>query len=530
MEIEKYSERDKSFEESRKYTTPVDREETFIRDGDAEILRLRSNDDRSPRRNKIQRQNDQFQSHPTVNSINENAAFATDPKISSANQGQSHQMETKTTENAFLKYESSGEDGRTFSIPTQRVIENASELDKFSNSAITDMLICASANKEEGQENNNRLDPGPEPTKFIPAVADDSDRMIENVLDVSQLEMERNKLTLFQRDLLLTRFLVEEQRRYLHRAGDTVSLPGSLSMATQTDRHQSTQTDALCSMRPEPRKVKSENDDSSDGEIEDQVRSGKRFLLPGGRDRRHKIRTPIIEETENADGLRSIRGLVDRESRGFSKMGNNLSNGYVEAKRTQLKLRKCISTYDMHDRRTPLTHTKKSISFSNIAEACCLLSDKEVYTPPSLKSRIAARRLLNDSEMRKSMATKERRKTFCRQSSCPGEQIERFAGRMKPKHVRSVDVEFRDSEIENLRSRDRSEKVVENGLGKVKAQTENEHHENVEEDNGIPMGMATLKLKGKNQQLMEKKSVFTIAYDDATTEHLEASSNGSVHE
>lgn len=64
----------------------------------------------------------------------------------------------------------------------------------------------------------------------------------------------------------LSAFLVEKQLTNLDQGEDTISLPGSLSMATQTDRHQATQTDLLCLLRPEPRRTKSENDDSSDSE------------------------------------------------------------------------------------------------------------------------------------------------------------------------------------------------------------------------------------------------------------------------
>ncbi|CAB0014720.1 unnamed protein product [Nesidiocoris tenuis] len=54
-----------------------------------------------------------------------------------------------------------------------------------------------------------------------------------------------NRLTTIQRDILLTRFLVEENRRTRNNSvGDeTQSLPGVVTMATQTDSHAETQTD-----------------------------------------------------------------------------------------------------------------------------------------------------------------------------------------------------------------------------------------------------------------------------------------------
>ncbi|XP_072161785.1 uncharacterized protein [Bemisia tabaci] len=74
---------------------------------------------------------------------------------------------------------------------------------------------------------------------------------------------------LLSNNLLLTRYFIEEQQRS-HRnrqAIDTQSLPGNtlLSMGTQTDCNQATQTDASW-VRPPRRKAKSDCGDSSDSD------------------------------------------------------------------------------------------------------------------------------------------------------------------------------------------------------------------------------------------------------------------------
>lgn len=154
-------------------------------------------------------------------------------------------------------------------------------------------------------------------------------RLMEYKPDVETLSQDVNRLTVLQRDLLLTRFLVEEQRRFLghHTSSvdETQSLPGVMtSMGTQTDRDRGTQTEeGLYTMRPPRRKAKSDNDESiSDSELEERnaERRKKSFrrnarklrfvhrrqnmdnfdeLLKRG-EKRCEIKTPILEETESA--------------------------------------------------------------------------------------------------------------------------------------------------------------------------------------------------------------------------------------
>lgn len=146
--------------------------------------------------------------------------------------------------------------------------------------------------------------------------------------------------------LLLTEALVAQRQheQFLATAGENVetqSLPGQTTMATQTDVDSSTQTEPMHLMRPPRRRARSDNDDSYTEEEEREGESNERdteglnppgtavhgfwikkhrskrkrgffhkgdlkmkrigwkggLTLPG---KRHKIKTPIMEETESA--------------------------------------------------------------------------------------------------------------------------------------------------------------------------------------------------------------------------------------
>jgi hypothetical protein len=155
--------------------------------------------------------------------------------------------------------------------------------------------------------------------------------------------------------LLLTEALVAQRQheQFLATAGENIetqSLPGQTTMATQTDVDSSTQTEPLHLMRPPRRRARSDNDDSyteeedEEGEVNNKdavklnssgnaiygfwikkQRSKRRrnsfhrgdlrakraggkggFLVSG---KRHKIKTPILEETESA--LEAAEGQHD---------------------------------------------------------------------------------------------------------------------------------------------------------------------------------------------------------------------------
>jgi len=145
--------------------------------------------------------------------------------------------------------------------------------------------------------------------------------------------------------LLLTEALVAQRQheQFLATAGDNIetqSLPGQTTMATQTDVDSSTQTEPMHRMRPPRRRARSDNDDSyteeeREGEVNEEDamklqssenavhgfwvkkhrskrkrnlfhRGDLRVKRTGGKggfvmpSKRHKIKTPILEETESA--------------------------------------------------------------------------------------------------------------------------------------------------------------------------------------------------------------------------------------
>ncbi|RZF41603.1 hypothetical protein LSTR_LSTR000317 [Laodelphax striatellus] len=155
-------------------------------------------------------------------------------------------------------------------------------------------------------------------------------RLMEYKPDVEMSSQEVGRLTVLQRDILLTRFLMDQQRRFMGHASsvdETQSLPGVMtSMGTQTDRDRGTQTDdaELHTMRPPRRRAKSDNDESvSESEENGRVESRKKAVRRQTRCRRtlqrkgatrrsdsfddilrrcekREIKTPIMEETESA--------------------------------------------------------------------------------------------------------------------------------------------------------------------------------------------------------------------------------------
>ncbi|CAH1407036.1 unnamed protein product [Nezara viridula] len=159
-----------------------------------------------------------------------------------------------------------------------------------------------------GQQMHNKDDKVEESKLRIPGeIAEESEEekkedLMKRVMD---LDVERdmstadvNRLTSIQRDILLTRFLVEEQRRA--RVEDTQSLPGVVTMATQTDKHAETQTDHVYFKR----RSKSDNDESPSDSEETAKRKLKRRrrkqvgtveFRPASR---IEISSPIFEEGE----------------------------------------------------------------------------------------------------------------------------------------------------------------------------------------------------------------------------------------
>lgn len=588
--------------------TPADREESYVREGDAEILRLKTHEERVQLEDNFLHRPEKRQSEKFSTTVPRDTEFREERQPESSSlavpkdtesrdetqlgsrrkrqvenlstsaldetvlrdefdaRSQPPPIDEKTDEKETLRkfVESERNEQAAKSKPTTESLQNESDQyptqqilkkEKLANGVLPSNLADHD-DKEHADTYKKPIDPAVEPS-LLPQSTRECET-IRSLMNVSHLEEERNRLATFQRDLLLTRFLVEEQRRLLNQASDTISLPGSLSMGTQTDRHRATQTDVLCMMRPEPRKVKSENDDSSDSDIDclsSTRRISRRTVCIIGKDKgRHKIRTPIIEESESTEVLRHSSTVpLQRENRSsMLRLTNNRNktkdvtvNAKIE-KHDRVILRHSKyhkSTTDVSDLKNDqkkahvsLRDGKKSVSYSNINDAC-VLTDKEVYTPRSLKSRMIARRLSASEPPKlgahcishKQQDAKERQKADTKDPcaaewSKKVEEKQKRDDRHKLKHQKSVNEEKENVQPESKES-DKDSPPDSQGDGKSDGQGR-------EEGSPIPsaVGTGTLKLKSKNQQLMEKKSVFTIAYDDATTEHLGESSNGSTQE
>lgn len=537
--------------------TPQNREEMFVREGNAEILRLQTNTEPIIKNNVLNQSDkimDKFQKNSIKEIQDENGKYQnTIQQFYDTDEVSQEQYEDNvqitpqpTVKNDECEIQSPLHYVQQTQMKNDEIeIEEKLTNDILKQSTISDphSTVVKSSSEESlekkiGKDDFRQISHLSSITNHLDTNLRTENETIRNLLNISHLEEERNKLTTFQRDLLLTRFLVEEQRRFLNQAGDTISLPGSLSMATQTDRHRATQTDVLCMMRPEPRKVKSENDDSSDSDIDGlgKGRKSRHYALISNDKNRCKIRTPIIEEAENSESLRNSGTQVPHRENRSSKLRmtnnrNKLTNGKVEQKPSKicLKKNKYRSTTDVNDlsknneRHVSLKDAKKSISFSNVKDACFMLSEKEIYTPRSLKSRLIARRLSVSEPPKIGIHSTEKQKVNEKNVRTPEQNRKYGENRVKDEKRRlqqQKNIEI--GSMEKINSKNEND-LTKNGINVILVD------ENVESGSAAVVG-TTLKLKGKNQQLMEKKSVFTIAYDDATTEHLGASSNGSVQE
>ncbi|KAL6955242.1 hypothetical protein U1Q18_045853 [Sarracenia purpurea var. burkii] len=434
-----------SHERLRRQASPGPREETFVREGQAEILRLQTNDESIAEETLLHRPDKTYYNHFDTNDTSKTSSAHTEHQ-SKRYDGQNGAI-TQIEYIAPQKQSSIEEDTREKpKLHRSKVHVEAEETSAATEPAIQEIQII---DIESSQPSASFFEPSPGPTLLavssIPPDTEPTPKPVSekisdsvskigianyihhnakpiaqpddpppppasepdtfrNILDVAHLEEERNRLTSFQRDILLTRFLVEEQRRYLTQTVDTQSLPGSLSMGTQTDRHRSTQTDVLCLMRPEPRKVKSENDDSSDSEIDTHKKGYRRCYSVIGKDKaRYKIRTPIMEEAENTEGARPHNNSSQHRQNKSSilRMTNNRNKIHsreatAEAK-SKLDLKHAKNKYkssnDLRTNHVSLCDVKKSVTYTDIIDTRTVLSDKEMYTPRSLKSRIIARRL-----------------------------------------------------------------------------------------------------------------------------------------
>lgn len=547
----KYNAANNFNDRKRREITPINREETFVREGQAEILRLQTNEKptveenllHQPDRTYYRRMRDSSKSSSShsdnarVGKADSKASSSSSSSTTSSSSGSSTEDENQRADTV--------DQNRLETVPQKEPTPSGKPPEEEKPSLIAEANnVATTQNVYDTHLTSVGLTNG-----HVNA--------FRNLFDASHLEEERQRLTSFQRDLLLTRFLVEEQRRFLSQTVDTQSLPGSFSMATQTDRHQATQTDVLCLMRPEPRKVKSENDDSSDSEVDclyKKTKTYRRYYGITGKDQnRYKIRTPIIEETETIDGRQS-GGFVNRDTktsllRLASTRNQIITREALREANAKLDLKysksKCKSYGDLNTASAavrPRMHislrdSKKSASFIDIHDQRHVLSEKEIYTPRSLKSRIIARRLSASEPPKIGAHCMSHLQQDARDRLKAIEKDPYAAEWCKKCEQRSARAKCQHMSRGRSRTPPAPPPPRRENSGGSNSSSGNKSENGADEDgatqsvtvSSVPGGI-TLRLKSKNQPLMEKKSVFTIAYGDTTTKHMETNGEGSAPE
>ncbi|XP_022161126.1 cadherin-86C [Myzus persicae] len=211
------------------------------------------------------------------------------------------------------------------------------------------------------------------------------------------IDEEQKKMTAFQRDVLLTKFLAEEQQKLMTKL-ETRSLPGA-NMATQTEMHAGTQTTRSC-LRVSGgggRRSRSYDDRECSKSAHCPRRSSS---MP----RRQLFNSPIMEETGSgsgaSSGLRSSlagRGATGTGSGSVVGGSGSIAGGSVAGARTGPGRRRLFATSSSSSFSVDVADAdkRKSRSYSSIRE---LDLDRQLqYMTPSLRSRALARRRLSTS-------------------------------------------------------------------------------------------------------------------------------------
>lgn len=252
-EIDRGSEIEYDKRAQQKYSTTQDgrinnRDQLFIKDGNAEILQLITRgkvDDENVYVNVPQQQQQQQQSS------NQQPQF-----IMFDNGGKEILMrrfiEEQTNGKHIIRehYQIIPSAMHTAAIPIHQPIPN----EVMQNA--TDAYTIKSGSAIYSNNNNNHLDKNMAEQQMQPAISSQS--LIQQELETSLKQ--QNALL---RQILLEKEKLEEKYSSQEVAMETQSLPGhSLAIATQTDCDAGTQTEPY-NIRPEPRRARSENDDSS---------------------------------------------------------------------------------------------------------------------------------------------------------------------------------------------------------------------------------------------------------------------------
>lgn len=397
--------------------------------------------------------------------------------------------------------------------------------------------------------------------------------LVKRVMD---LDVERdmstadvNRLTSIQRDILLTRFLVEEQRRA--RVEDTQSLPGVVvsTMATQTDKHAETQTDHVYFKR----RSKSDNDESpSDSEETAKRKLRRRRRKQNGTVEfrpasRIEISSPIFEEGEETKphNVNQTKAGLIRQTAVRSRLDDDTTKFRSTSDHE--------STFRRRDvlRSLQVTPIKQMNIINNV-----LVEHIRYKDPPSLTTQETNTDSMDLSNMEKERLTADRGGTrsqpLTREPSItPSAGLtprSRSQGKTKistrymdwyktkketrEKEKQEKDPTFRVPSRNRSGSRNQAESTprskerkrwadkVDHGT-KQKQPMINLKPESVKEEEiitrqerfnqGLNSNTASphqlVPTQLKNQQFLEKKSIFTIAYDDMETKQLRLDSASS---
>lgn len=378
-----------------------------------------------------------------------------------------------------------------------------------------------------------------------------------------------NRLTSIQRDLLLTRFLVEEQRR--GRLDDTQSLPGVVAMATQTDHNAETQTDRVYFKR----RSKSDNDDSaSESEENGKRRFRKKRLREDGKEIRCEIKSPIIEEGEDSKPIgvlqtkaslmrqSAIRLKADEELRSMSevdlrsirrkevlrslqvtpvKQVNITNNVLVEhVKHRDLPSQ---STYDLSDSRSksrssldPSSDSRprsKKGSDRGRGGVRTQPTSRETSISPSkdphqrsLSHGRATPRYMDWYKTKKEQREKQKRdEKDLKYQSSKDESSKLHPKKFNP-YLKNYGRRRKGEDSPSNQRSPNGKRVMIHDKRVEEATIEKERHEE-DLDSGIALPYHIGPTNLKNQHALEKKSIFTIAYDDMETKQIRIDSASS---
>ncbi|XP_015369769.1 PREDICTED: cadherin-86C [Diuraphis noxia] len=240
---------------------------------------------------------------------------------------------------------------------------------------------------------NSQPDEGVVEDQYNGSVKGNAEKTQREEIKKDDIDEEQKKMTAFQRDVLLTKFLAEEQQKLMTKL-ETRSLPGA-NIATQTEMHAGTQTTRSC-LRATGGGGGRRSRSYDDRECSRSAHCPRRATsVP----RRQLFNSPIMEETGSGSGASSgLRSsLAGRGATGTGSVEGGSGSVAGESgvgTRTGPGRRRLFATSSASSLSADVDK-RKSRSYSSIRE---LDLDRQLqYMTPSLRSRALARRRLSTS-------------------------------------------------------------------------------------------------------------------------------------